>query len=127
VHVVDATARPLEQWRPGVRTRMLISAACAAQSLCLFEQFVEPGCGAPTHTHSVEEVLSVLAGTAQVWVGEEHAALSPGQSVIVPAGLPHGFQNVGTGILHVQATLAAPYFEARFDAPDETRRRWHTD
>ena len=39
--------------------------------------------------------------------------------MIVPAGRKHGFRNTGTGTLHVQATLAAPMFEAAFDEKSE--------
>jgi quercetin dioxygenase-like cupin family protein len=117
-------AEPLDQWRPGVETRMLISARNGASSLCLFEQFVEPGRGAPTHRHAVEEVLTVLAGTAEVWLADDRIPLAPGQSVIVPANIRHGFTNTGTTTLHVHALLAAPFFEAIFDDRSETTRRW---
>jgi quercetin dioxygenase-like cupin family protein len=124
---IDHRAEPLDEWRPGVMTRMLVSSLNGASSLCLFEQFVDPGRGAPTHSHSVEEVLTVVAGTAEVWVEQEHATLAAGQSVVVPAGKRHGFRNVGTTVLHVHALLAAPYFEAIFDDRSETRRRWASD
>jgi len=42
----------------------------------------------------------------------------------VPPGQWHGFQNVGETVLHVQAILAAPIFEASFDGQAEMRRRW---
>ena len=121
---IDPTREPLDQWRPGVMTRMLISARNGARSLCLFEQFVDPGNGAPTHRHSVEEVLTVLAGSAEVWLDDDRAIVAAGQSVIVPAGVRHGFTNPGATTLHVQALLAAPFFEAIFDDQAETRRRW---
>lgn len=66
----------------------------------------------------------MLDGTAEIWVDEERATLTAGQSMIVPAGLKHGFQNVGDSTLHVHATLAAPYFEASFDDKAEEQRRW---
>jgi hypothetical protein len=44
--------------------------------------------------------------------------------VLVPAGRKHGFRNIGTATLHVQATLAAPIFEASFDDQSEISRRW---
>src|SRR5947207_1228938 len=77
--------------------------------------FGDPDCGAPTHLHAVEEVLTLLAGRAEVWVDEEHATLKAGQSVIVPAGHRHGFRNTGETTLHVEAILASPMFEAAFD------------
>ena len=52
------------------------------------------------------------------------ATLTAGQSTIVPAGRQHGFRNTGEGTLHVQATLAAPMFEASFDEKSEVSRRW---
>jgi mannose-6-phosphate isomerase-like protein (cupin superfamily) len=72
----------------------------------------------------VEEVLTVLAGEAEMWVGGERAVLSGGQLVIVPAGHPHGFRNAGETTLHVEATLAAPVFEAAYDDLREIGRRW---
>jgi len=36
-----------EHWRPGVETRMLVSARNGAAQLCMFEQWVAPGNGAP--------------------------------------------------------------------------------
>ena len=43
---------------------------------------------------------------------------------LAPAGRTHGFRNTGAGTLHVQATLAAPIFEASFDDQREVSRRW---
>ena len=121
--IIDHEREPLEEWRDGVLTRMRVSAVNGAQRLCLFEQFCEPGKGAPTHMHTVEEVLTVLSGEAETWVDDERATLTAGQSVVVPAGQRHGFQNVGKATLHVHATLAAPIFEASFDGQAGIRRR----
>ena len=122
--VVDLAHNPCEEWRKGVLTRMRVSAQNGASQLCLFEQWCEPGHGAPTHLHAVEEVLHVLEGEADVWVGETHETLTPGQLMIVPAGIKHGFSNSGAGTLHIQSTLAAPVFEAAYDDKRETPRRW---
>ncbi len=124
MEIIDHERQPLEEWRAGVMTRMRVSAANGAGQLCLFEQFCEFGKGAPTHQHAVEEVLTVLAGKAEIWVNDDRATLTAGQSMIVPAGHRHGFQNIGEMTLHVHATLAAPFFEASFDGQTEMRRRW---
>src|SRR3712207_2144935 len=122
--IVDHAQQPQEQWRPGVHTRMRISARTGAAHLCVFEQWCDPGCGAPTHAHAVEEVLTVREGLAEIWVGEERATVSAGQSVLVPAGRWHGFSNVGEVTLHVEATLSAPIFEAVYEDAREMGRRW---
>jgi mannose-6-phosphate isomerase-like protein (cupin superfamily) len=124
MRVVDLEELPAEEWRPGVRTKMRASAANGAAQLCLFEQWCDPGQGAPTHLHAVEEVLHVISGRAEVWVGEDRATLTGGQLVVVPAGRRHGFSNSGTEILHFTSTLAAPVFEAAYDDKRETPRRW---
>jgi len=113
-----------EPWRPGVETRMLISAANGATQLCLFEQWVAPGAGAPTHSHPVEEVLTVCEGEAEMWIEDRRIAIAAGQSLIVPAGRLHGFRNSGTATLHIQATLASPVFEAMMEGATEVTRRW---
>jgi mannose-6-phosphate isomerase-like protein (cupin superfamily) len=113
---------PREIWRPGVETRMVVSARNGAVHLCIFEQWVAIGAGAPTHAHPVEEVLTVREGEAEMWIGEERAIVAAGQSLIVPAGRMHGFRNSGATTLHVHAVLASPVFEATMEGV--VTRRW---
>jgi quercetin dioxygenase-like cupin family protein len=120
------SAGDIEHWRPGVESRMLISARNGATQLCMFEQWVAPGNGAPTHSHPVEEVLTVCEGEAEMWLEREHAIVRAGQSLIVPAGRPHGFRNSGTVTLHIHAVLASPVFEATPEGASESIRRWAT-
>jgi quercetin dioxygenase-like cupin family protein len=118
-----ATTVP-EHWRAGVETRMIVAAVNGASELCIFEQWVAPGAGAPTHSHQVEEVLTVRAGEAEIWLEGERMTLSAGQSVIVPARKNHGFRNNGAATLHLHAVLAAPVFEALAEGATEMTRRW---
>ena len=124
MQVVDLNQAPKEEWRPGVMTQMHVSAANGATQLCVFEQWCDPGHGAPTHLHAVEEILHVLEGHAEVWIGETRTSLGPGQLVVVPAGRKHGFSNNGTTVLRIQSTLAEPVFEAAYDDKRETPRRY---
>lgn len=124
MNVSDPLETPLEPWREGVQTRMLVSASNGSTQLCVFEQWIAPGAGAPTHRHPVEEVLTVRDGEAEMWIEEERRIVSAGQSLIVSAGRRHGFRNSGEGTLHIHAVLASPVFEAAFDGASETVRRW---
>ena len=99
---------------------MLVSARNGATQLCIFEQWVAPGTGAPTHSHPVEEVLTVREGEAEMWIGEQRLTVTAGQSLIVPAGRKHGFRNSGAATLHLHAVLASPSFR------DDTGRRGGT-
>ena len=124
MEVIDLSRQPREEWRQGVLTRMCSSATNGAGQLCIFEQWCDVGHGAPTHLHAVEEVLHVLHGQAEVWIGDARATLTAGQLVVVPAGRKHGFSNTGTSTLHIRSTLASPVFEAAYDDKRETPRRW---
>jgi mannose-6-phosphate isomerase-like protein (cupin superfamily) len=122
--VNDPRDTPPENWRPGVETRMLVSARTGAAQLCIFEQWIAPGNGAPTHSHPVEEVLTVREGEAEMWMEDQRVIVSAGQSLMVPAGRMHGFRNSGSVTLHVHAVLASPVFEATPEGAAEPVRRW---
>ena len=122
--VIDHEDLPRELWRPGVETRMRVAAANGAAQLCMFEQWVQPDVGAPTHWHAVEEVLTVIAGEAEMWIDDTHAVLTAGQSLIIPARRRHGFRNVGRQTLHIHAVLASSIFESNIGGAAEPVRRW---
>jgi mannose-6-phosphate isomerase-like protein (cupin superfamily) len=127
MNVLIHNDQPLEKWREGVLTRMRMSALLGGRQLCIFDQFCDPGLGAPLHIHAVEEVLEVIEGTAEIWLGKNSAIVKPNQSVLVPAGAKHGFRNLENTTLHVRATLAAPIFEAAYSDSAEISRRWTPD
>ena len=102
----------------------MVSARNGATQLCIFEQWVAPGAGAPMHCHPVEEVLSVREGEAEMWIDDRRIIVTAGQSLIVPAGRPHGFRNSGTTTLHIHAVQASPAFEATVEGAAEVTRRW---
>ncbi len=108
MQIIEHPRQPMEEWRAGVFTCMKVSALNGAAALCIFEQWCEPGTGAPTHTDSVEEVLTVLGGQAEIWMEDDREVIYAGQSVIVPAGNLMGFGITGTLTLHLEAVLASP-------------------
>jgi mannose-6-phosphate isomerase-like protein (cupin superfamily) len=121
---IEPKDMPPELWRPGVETRMLVSAVNGSAQLCIFEQWIAPGNGAPTHSHPVEEVLTVREGEAEMWMDDARVTITAGQSLIVPAGRNHGFRNSGTVTLRIHAVLASAIFESRPEGATETVRRW---
>ena len=48
MRIVDLQQQTKEEWRSGVMTRMKASAVNNATQLCMFEQWCDPGHGAPT-------------------------------------------------------------------------------
>lgn len=66
------------------------------------EAFVEPnGAVAAAHLHpSQEERFEVLAGKLEFRLGDRTLVAKPGDRVLVPAGTPHRFENVGDETAH---------------------------
>ncbi len=60
-----------------------------------FEMSVPPGSNVPPpHSHSAnEELVYVLDGTLRYTVGNETRDLQPGDSMVTPRGVVHGFSN----------------------------------
>jgi len=55
---------------------------------------MEPGRAHAFHKHPTrEEVIYVLSGRAEQWVGREHKVLGPGELAFVPMGEVHGTYN----------------------------------
>lgn len=114
--IVEHGRRP---WTPGAaghgsRIRFVADPTGAVAGLAFQHQECDPGVGAPSHTHAFEEVLTVIAGTAEVWLGEQRRVVGPGTSVFIPTGAVHGFVNVGTGVLQLQFIIAANQMRATF-------------
>lgn len=51
----------------------------------------------PVHTHSVDQVSFVVRGRVEARIGGHGHLLAPGQSVRVPAGVPHALRACGSG------------------------------
>lgn len=60
---------------------------------------MQPGRGAPLHVHPYDEILTMHEGRARVVVGDEIREAGPGDIVVVKANTPHGFINIGEGVL----------------------------
>jgi quercetin dioxygenase-like cupin family protein len=103
--IVDHASAVEIPWRPGYRRFTLAGkdegVACSA-SLSV----VEPGAGAPTHFHNTaDEVIVVLEGTLEMWIGDERRLVGANHTVALPAGVPHGFVAVGPGPARILAFL----------------------
>ena len=85
---------------------MVVNSEVGANSLSVWVTNHLPGEVVPLHTHTVEEVLTVVAGEGVVTVGGESAPINKDMSIVVPPGTPHGYRNTGTGPLLLIITLA---------------------
>ncbi len=66
----------------------------AAEKLLLVRANMDPGRCHPFHFHPYrEEIIYVIHGRAEQWVGEECRILSAGEMAHIPAGTIHGTYN----------------------------------
>ena len=64
------------------------------RELIMVRANMEPGRSHPFHTHpNREEIIYVLSGRAEQWIGSQHRILGPGEMLLVPKGEVHGTYN----------------------------------
>jgi quercetin dioxygenase-like cupin family protein len=92
----------------------------AAEKLLLVRANMDPGHCHPFHFHPHrEEIIYVLYGRAEQWVGREHRILSAGEIAHIPPGVVHATYNPHTEPLVFLAILSpAKLPDAEAAAPD---------
>jgi len=71
-----------------------------------------PGRAHQFHRHpTMEEIIYVVSGTAEQWVGDEKRLLGPGDVAHIPQDVVHGTYNAGSDTLVFLAILSPAKFE----------------
>jgi quercetin dioxygenase-like cupin family protein len=78
---------------------------------------IDPGDKLASHTDSAEEILYVVQGEAEAYVGDETGRLSEGDLAVIPAMVPHGVRNVGDTRLKVVGFFSEARIVSTFEAP----------
>jgi quercetin dioxygenase-like cupin family protein len=64
------------------------------------------GCANPPHVHhNSEEILYLLAGRLEHWIGDASVVLEAGDTLSIPADVPHFARNIG----EVEADMIVAY------------------
>ena len=83
-----------EEGYPGITRTILVDASHGAQSLWVAHLEIEPGATVTTHIHpDTEEAMVIVEGELEAVLGDEVVTLGPGDTVLAPAGVKHGFVN----------------------------------
>ncbi len=73
---------------------------------------LDPGASEGTHTHqgegALEEIYYFLQGRGRMWIKDESVTVSAGDAILVPPGIPHGFENNGSVPLRVVLFYGKP-------------------
>ena len=89
-------------------------AAAYVRGLTLIFEDIAVGDRIPLHVHpTVEEVVVIEDGAAEVTLGDERRTVGAGAVVFIPPGTPHGTRNVGATVLRVQAIFPTPDIDIR--------------
>jgi mannose-6-phosphate isomerase-like protein (cupin superfamily) len=80
-----------------------------------------PGRGPSLHSHPYDEIFVTLSGEALVVAGDTETVVGPGHVVIVPAGTPHRFENIGSEPLRQVDIHSSPRFVTEWlsGSPDD--------
>jgi quercetin dioxygenase-like cupin family protein len=86
----------------------------AAEQLQLVRVTMPPGKGHAFHLHpAMEEIIYVVSGRAEQWVGRSSRLLGPGETAHIPTGVVHATYNTSdTGLVFL--AILSP---ARFEGP----------
>lgn len=91
-----------------------VSDEAVAENLTVFFERIAPGDRIPEHVHTVDEVLFVDEGVIEARLNERSRTIEPGAVVFVPAGMPHGFRNVGDEPARIHAVFPAREISIRY-------------
>jgi quercetin dioxygenase-like cupin family protein len=83
-----------------------------ARDLLLVRVRMPPGTGHAFHRHpAMEEIIYVISGQAEQWVGRESRHLGPGDMAHIPTDEVHGTYNAGDETLVILAILSPALFD----------------
>lgn len=99
-------------WFLGSRMALKAGGNDTSGSFTLFEQTMPPGFSPPDHVHlDEEEVFGIFEGHLQVRCGEQSWIVGPGDTVLLPRGVRHGFSVTGPDAARIWHLTAPAKFE----------------
>ncbi len=92
--VIKRSDAVTEEGYPGVPRAVLVDASHGAHSLWVGHLDIAPGATITTHIHpDTEEAMIIVEGELEAVLGDKIVTLGPGDTVLAPAGVKHGFVN----------------------------------
>ncbi|PHQ44478.1 cupin, partial [Halorubrum sp. C3] len=79
----------------GLSKGVLLDESDGAPNFAMRRFELAPGAAVPRHTNAVEHEQYVLAGEYVVGIGDEERPVSPGDALLIPAGVEHWYRNEG--------------------------------
>ncbi len=121
---VDPAEEAIRASPSGLYTQYLAWRETGGTGLFVARQWLGTGQRVFRHTHAVEEVLVFLSGVGTATLGDEEVAVGPDITLVVPAGVVHGFRNDAEETLLVLVIFPGDVF-ARTDFVEPTLDQRH--
>ncbi len=98
---------------PGLEHQTLAGSRDGMRSFEIWRQKIAPRAATPVHCHDCEEVITVLAGTAECHYDGKTAVIRTDESLLIPRSVVHQICNGGEDELYIMATLAMSPVQVR--------------
>ena len=99
-------------WLQGVLVDVKVSSNDGADGICLMEFRAPAGAGTPLHVHHThDEVFHILEGEVTWRVGGDDIACRPGDTLLAPKDVPHGYRVVSAEGARWLSVTHGPDFE----------------
>src|SRR5436305_6811324 len=98
------------EWQnPGQALRGLLEGKGVQTNITLLRYVTDVvGEGPTLHVHPYDEIFMITEGRARFTVGDRTIDAEAGDVVLGPANIPHGYQNLGPGRLHLLDIQLSP-------------------
>ncbi len=114
IHLEDAQR---EEFKTGRVYQTLVGDDEGSTPIRVGIQTSPPGYSTGTHAHPYLEVVTIIEGTGEAWIGSEAnvTAIGPGSTIAAPPNVAHGFRNTGTTPMRSYGVHASPIRITRRD------------
>jgi quercetin dioxygenase-like cupin family protein len=113
--IIQYSDAPSEEGFPGVNRAVLVDASHGSESLHVGHLTLSPGSSVTTHIHpDTEEAMVIVEGSLEAILGDETVTVGPGDTVLAPAGIKHGFVNRTQEAAKLLAVFPQTSFERVF-------------
>ena len=94
--VVELNEVAPQDFPGGATYQTLVGDADGTTPVRIGIQVSPPGYSTGTHSHPYLEVITVLEGQGEAWIGDEPLApIAAGSTMVLPPNAPHGFRATG--------------------------------
>lgn len=91
---------------PGIEHVTLAGSHTGLSHLSVWKQSMSAGHATPPHRHTCEEVVLCTAGIGELHAEGRVETFAAGQTIVIPAGVPHQLVSVGPEPLQTIAAFA---------------------